>query len=357
MLEIVELTAQPRLLPMKSPFETAKRRNTEAENVLVSVTLANGMRGYGEGSPASYVTGEEPDDVLRSINAAAPALIGQDASRVNRWSAALREAIPHGPTSCSTVEMALLDAYTRSLGIPLWNYFGGATTSVRTDLTVPITSIEQAGATAAEAHAMGFRSLKIKVGSSNRAEDLERVRTISAAAPGAGIRIDANQAFDAPEALAFLANCERLGVPVELMEQPVPYDDLEALAAVTRGSRVPVIADEAVIDPPAALRIATTRAAHGINIKVAKAGLLGALQIIAIAQAGGLQLMLGCMLESLLGIGGSLHLACGTGAFEFLDLDGHMLIGVQPEELPFSQQGDMLRVSDTESGIGWNPDR
>ena len=116
---------------------------------------------------------------------------------------------------------------------------------------------------------------------------------------------------------------------------------------------MPVIADEAVVDAKAALRVAATGAAHGINIKVAKAGLLGALQIVTIARTAGLKLMLGCMLESLLGIGGSLHLACGTGAFDYLDLDAHALIGLTPGELPFKQTGDILMVSDTEPGIGW----
>ncbi|MGV3724229.1 MAG: dipeptide epimerase [Actinomycetota bacterium] len=354
MLEIVELTAEPTVYAMKSPFESALRRSTSAENVLATVVLANGVRGYGEGSPADYVTGETPAGALAGIQAAAPALIGEGAARTARWDAIASEALQGQPTAKSAVEMALLDALTRSWGVPLWKFFGGAVTQIRTDLTVPITPTDQAGQIAAEAFGLGYRSLKIKVGGPNRAEDLERVRAVSTAAPGAGIRLDANQGFAADEALAFLAECERLGVPVEIMEQPVPRDDWDGLAAVTRGSRVPVIADEAVVDAKAALRVATTGAAHGINIKVAKAGLLGALQIVTIARTAGLKLMLGCMLESLLGIGGSLHLACGTGAFDYLDLDAHALIGLTPGELPFKQTGDILTVSDTEPGIGWS---
>lgn len=354
MPEILEIRAEPVFIPMKNPFVTAKRSSTEAENVLVTVSLTDGARGYGEASPAPYVTGESHEDVVRSVTAAAPALAGQDPACVNRWSPALREALPHAPTACSAVEMALLDVLTRTWGVPLWKYFGGAVREVRTDITVPIVAPERAGDVAAEAAALGYRSLKIKVGGPNREEDLERVLAVSRAAPGAGIRIDANQAFDADEALAFVEACLKGGAPVEMMEQPVPAQDWDALAAVTRRCPVPVIADEAVVDAKAAVRVAATGAAHGINIKVAKAGLLGALQIIAIARAAGLKLMLGCMLESLLGIGASAHLACGTGAFEFLDLDGHALIGLTPTGTPFAQEGDVLRVSD-EPGIGWAP--
>src|SRR5207248_9464148 len=110
--------------------------------------------------------------------------------------------------------------------------------------------------------------------------DLERVRAVARAAPGAAIRLDANQGFGAEEALAFLRACLSARVLVELLEQPVPRDDWEALREVTRRSPVPVIADEAVVDARAALRVAAEGAAHGINIKLAKAGLLGALQII-----------------------------------------------------------------------------
>ncbi|HEU4754882.1 MAG TPA: enolase C-terminal domain-like protein, partial [Armatimonadota bacterium] len=105
--------------------------------------------------------------------------------------------------------------------------------------------------------------------------------------------------------------------------------------------------------PP--LRVAATGAAHGINIKLAKAGMLGALQIIAIARAAGLKLMIGCMLETLPGNGAAVHFACGTGAFDYLDLDSHMLVGIETPGLPFEQRGDELRVRADVPGTGWQP--
>ncbi len=340
-------------IPLTSPFESAKRRSTVADNVRVRLALAGGAAGYGEASPAEYVTGETSTSVLAAVASAAELLKGQDAARVERWSGLLGEALAHAPTARSAVEMALLDALTRSRGLPLWIYFGGATTEVRSDLTVTIGTTDQCRAIAAAAAARGFRSLKIKVGSPDPELDFERVRAVAQAAPGAGVRLDANQGFAPDQALAFVRRCLDAGIAVELIEQPVPAADWEALAAVTRRCPVPVIADEAVIDARAALRVAGSGAAHGVNIKVAKAGLLGALQIIAIARAGGLKLMLGCMMESLLGIGASLHLACGTGAFDYLDLDAHTLIGLEAEGRPFSQTGDVLRVDERLPGIGW----
>ena len=339
---------------MKAPFESAKRRSTTAENVLITVQCEGGVCGYGEASPAAYVTGETPESVLAGLPAVSAALQGIPVEARERWTRALHE-FASAPTLRSAVEMALLDALARTWQIPLWLYFGGAGREVRSDLTIPIADPETAGKVAAEAGARGYRSLKIKVGGGDREADFERVLAVSRAAPRAGIRLDANQAFSPEEALAFLARCGKAEVPVELMEQPVHRDDWDGLAVVTRASPVPVIADEAVVDARAALRIAATGAAHGINIKVAKAGLVGAQQIIAIARAAGLKLMLGCMLESLLGIGASLHLAGGTGAFDYLDLDSHTLIGLEAPGLPFRQAGDVLQADQFEPGIGWQP--
>jgi L-Ala-D/L-Glu epimerase / N-acetyl-D-glutamate racemase len=354
MPEILEIRGELAPYPMKSPFESARRRSSVAENVLVTIRLAGGTTGYGEASPAAYVTGETPATVLQAVEVAARDLAGLSVSRTRLWAQRL-QAMADQPTARSAVEMALLDALARVWKVPLWVYFGGAQAEVRTDLSIPITHPDQAGVIAAEAASLGYRSLKIKVGGPDREADLERVCAVSRAAPGAGIRLDANQGFDVEEALAFLRNCASRSVPVELLEQPVPAGDWEGLSAVTRRSPVPVIADEAVVDARAALRVAATGAAHGVNIKLAKAGLLGALQIIAIARAAGLKLMIGCMLESLLGIGAALHLACGTGAFDYLDLDSHALIGLTPPGLPFTQEGDILRVDPRHPGIGWSP--
>ncbi len=340
---------------MKSPFESAKRRSTEAENVRVEAAFSNGITGWGEASPAAYVTGETPETVTAAVSRAAEALSGADLRRVSRWGAMLLECLPADPTARSAVEMALLDGLSQTWGVPLWVYFGGAVAEVRTDITIPISTVEESGNLARAAAERGYRSLKIKVGGPDRDEDLRRVLSVAHSAPSAAIRLDANQAFTAVEALAFLRQCERHSVPVEMLEQPVPCEDWEGLAEVTRDSSVPVIADEAVIDASAAVRLAAERAAHGINIKVAKAGLLGALEIVAVARAAGLQLMIGCMLESLLGVAGGLHLACGTGAFTFVDLDSHALIGLEPAGLPFAQENDRLLVSADQPGIGWNP--
>ena len=349
------LEAVPTPQPMQRVFASARRSSSVADNVLCVATLADGSRGYGEASPAGYVTGETAATVQADIHVAADALRDAEVLHWRRWSAALLEALPDSHTARSAVEIALLDAMCRSLGIGLWEWFGGATRTVRTDLTISLTELGEARERANEAAERGFRVLKIKVGGPDREEDFQRVSEVAAGAPDCSLRLDANQGFDVKGTLDFLARVQDAGIHVELIEQPLPKDDWSGMAAVTARCSVPVIADEMVIDAPSTARVAREGAAHGVNIKVAKSGLLGAVEIIAVARAHGLQLMLGCMLESLPGIGASIHLAGGTGAFDYLDLDSHMLLGVEPTGLPFSQERDELTVPAGIAGLGWTP--
>jgi len=352
---LAALQATRRPVAMQQAFASARRTSRVAENVLCTATLSDGGRGYGEASPAKYVTGETAATVLKDLARVADALVGLEVERWREWSGALREALTESPTARSAVEIALLDALCRSLGLPLWKWFGGATEAVRSDFTVSLATPEDAEERARAAAARGFRTLKVKVGGEDREADWQRVAAVARRAPGCVLRLDANQGFDVEGALGFLSRTQAAGVEVELLEQPLPADDWAGMARLTRRSPVPIIADEMATDARAVARIATERTANGVNLKVAKSGLLGALEMIAVARAHGLHLMLGCMLESLPGLGASVHLACGTGAFDYLDLDSHLLLGLEATGVLFAQDGDRLSVADSPPGLGWTP--
>src|SRR5262249_4558840 len=99
-----------------------------------------------------------------------------------------------------------------------------------------------------------------------------------------------------------------------------------------------------VKSPADAVRLVQETQVQGINIKLMKSGINGALDIIAIARAAGRELMIGCMLESRRGIAASLALACGTGAFDYVDLDSHLLLNEEGENPYFRQEGPALKV-------------
>lgn len=326
-MRIVSLRARAWTLPLRAPFVIAQRTAYEAQNVLVAVETEAGVIGWGESAPVGYVTGESVPSVLAAIEAVGDEFQGQPTERLQPlWERAGR-LLFDAPTARAGLEMALCDLWAKRWNLPLWQFFGGASETLTTDLTIPLVAPEDAGALAAEAWEEGFRDLKIKVGAeAGHDADLARVAAIIQAAPHARLRIDANQAFTPDGAVAFAQALARRNAPVAMMEQPVAKEDIAGLKYVKERINFPVFADEAARDVPSVQRLLREDAADGINIKLMKSGLAGALQIIALCRAAGKPLMLGCMLESRLGIAAAAQMAGGTGAFDFLDLDSHRLL-------------------------------
>jgi L-alanine-DL-glutamate epimerase-like enolase superfamily enzyme len=342
---IQNLSAEIVEIPLQHRFVTAqdKLARQVSRPVVITVTLEEGRAAVGEAVPVAYVTGETPESVLAAVSHAAPSLIGGDALRLRPLLRRLAGALPHAPTARAGIETALHAAFAEVTGVSLWRLFGGAAESVETDITLSI--VPDAVDRAREAAARGFRRFKMKVGSPDRKADFTRMVAVHEAVPGAFLRLDANQGFTPDEALDFIRRALKAGIRLELVEQPVPKEDLAALDYVAAASSVPIFADEAVKSPADALGLVQKTRVQGINVKLMKAGISGALDIIAIAQAAGRRLMLGCMLETRRGISFSLALACGTGAFEFLDLDSHMLLREEGENPYFTQQGPVLNVA------------
>src|SRR5947209_18424617 len=230
---IAAIAAERVDIPMRRPFESAKRLSTVTELVRVTARLHGGPEGRGEASPASYVTGEHAAGLQIAVAAATAALVGQPIDRPRMWMGRLREALPHHATGRAAVEAALLDALAARCGLPLWRWLGGATPSVVSDLSIPLLPPEEAAAVAREAVAAGFGRLKIKVGGPSPEEDEARVHAIARAAPGVPLRLDGNQGFQPDGALDFVNRLLAAGVPVELLEQPVDRSDWDGLARVS----------------------------------------------------------------------------------------------------------------------------
>ncbi len=330
-------------IPQKVVFETAQSRTEVSRAIHVVITADDGTVGLGEATPAEYVTGENTQSVLQSIQRAAEQLTGREVSRWRAFCQDARQLLPGKLTACAGLEIAIVDLFCKVRSLKMAEFFGGVQDSVVSDLTIPIVPPKQAFELAREA-ASTYRSLKIKVGGPDRTEDLERVRQIHMGAPQARLRIDANQGFEPDDAVVFVKKLEDLGIHLELVEQPVAKEDIQGLRYCREKIAPPVFADESARDPASVMELLKADAVDGVNIKLMKAGFTGALDIIAMCRAAGVQLMLGCMLESPVGIGAAVHLACGTGAFAFLDLDADVL--GKPTGLPqnYTREGETLRV-------------
>ncbi len=327
-MRIVSVEARPWTLSLVAPFAIARRTAYAAHNVQIVVRTEDPqLTGWGESAPVGYVTGESVHSVQEALGQAAALLEGQSVDRLGPLWARAAEALPHAPSARAGLEMALADAWGKRWEMPLWQHFGGRKTTLATDITVPLVSPEQAGVLAGEAWLGGFRALKIKVGDPEGHEaDLARIAAIVQAAPQARLRIDANQAFTPDGAVAFMQAVLRTGALIDLLEQPVAKEDVPGLKYVKARISVPLLADEAARDVAQVVHLLKEDAADGINVKLMKSGLAGAVQIAALCRAWGKKLMLGCMLESGLGIAAAAQMAGGLGAFDFLDLDSHRLL-------------------------------
>jgi L-alanine-DL-glutamate epimerase-like enolase superfamily enzyme len=302
------LTLHPR-----HPFITARAARTEYEVVLVRLRDADGTEGYGEAYPSPYY-GESVAGVQAALQAAAGAL-PVDVFDLEGAEARFRQVAAGSAAARSALSMALHDLVGKKLGQPLWRLWGlDPRRAPLSSFTIGIDELEKVRAKVREAGE--YALYKIKLGTDRDEALLRTVREVT----DKPLRVDANAGWTRERALAMLPVLRDYGV--ELLEQPLPPDDLDGLAAVRRASPgIPVVVDESCLVATDIPKVAG--AVDGINIKLAKCGSLReALRMIATARAHGLLVMVGCMIESSVAITAAAHL---TPLVDFADLDGAAL--------------------------------
>ncbi|MCB9686717.1 MAG: dipeptide epimerase [Alphaproteobacteria bacterium] len=315
--------------PLHDPFVIANARLDHLRNVAVEVELDDGTVGVGEIAALPPITRETQREAEQAVERVGPTLAGLDPSDAEAVEERLRLALPELAATRAGIEQACWDAAARAAGQPLWRRFGATAHDVITDVTLPMVDPDRAATLATQWRERGFRTLKIKVGR-NLHDDLARIGRVVEAHPSAGLVLDANEGWSVQDALTAVRATRRLGGRIALLEQPVPRDDLDALARLNRDAGVMVAADEAVHTEEDVARIASQRIASCINVKLAKSGVAGALRLIAAARREGLATMIGAMVESRIGTGFAAHLAAGLGGFTVVDLDTSLLLAEDP---------------------------
>ena len=348
---IKEISVNPVNIPLEEPFTIAIGTKYEIENVIVTVRLDNGIEGYGEAAPLEPINGENQSTVMATLESCREFLAGRDIASYRQISKKLKSVFWAQVTARCAIEMALIDAFTKTLNIPLYLFFGGASKKLETDYTVDIVSTEKARVNASKLKGQGYRILKTKVGK-NLIDDIDRIQAIMDGAPGCRLILDANQGYSPVQAVHFLKELEKNNIWPELFEQPVVRHDKAGMRFVKDNSMVPIAADESVFTAADAIEVVRTGCADMINIKLMKSGIIEALDIAAIARSANIGLMIGCMLETRLGLGASVHFAAGTGGFNFVDLDPHL----DPVKDPFTggphYEAPFYKLSDVTAGIG-----
>ena len=309
-IEVLELRT-------KHPFIIARGGQSDYRTVWVRLKDGDGNEGWGEAAPTKFY-GETTETVLAALDTYGAHLPDdpfdlEEAER--RW----EELLHRNPAARAALSSALHDLVGKRLGVPLYRLWGlDPAKAPRSTFTIGIDQPEKMRAKVREAEQ--YPILKIKLGTDRDVEILRTIRDTT----DREIRVDANCGWTLKQTVRMLPVLEEFGVTV--LEQPLPAEQLDGLGEVRRRADIPVIADEscetAADIPPLVGKV------DGINIKLAKCGSLReAIRMIAIARAHGMTVMVGCMIESSIGITAAAHF---TPLVDIVDLDGAALLADDP---------------------------
>ncbi len=297
-------------MPFARPVATAHGGLEHRAGAILWLDGPDGVRGLGEVAPLPHLAERELPRALALLEALRGE-VERGECAVEALLAGWRDWTPAGRALRAALETALLEARARRAGLPLARWLSEeARAAVPVNAIVTARSVAAAVGEARAAMAAGFRAVKLKVGGTEtEAAEVERVAAVRAAVgPEVRLRLDANGAWTAERAIRLL---QRLASEeIELVEQPVPADDLEGLARVRRRAPVPVAADEAVTGPEAARRILKLEAADALVLKPpVTGGIALAREIAELAAERGCAVIVTSAFEAGVGLAAALHLA------------------------------------------------
>ena len=334
------------------PYTIAFKTVDEVKNAFVEITLQNGITGIGAGNPSEYVTGEHLEQTQAALHENnLDFLVGRDIREINQLLAEVLLKFPKLPAARAALDIALHDAFTKHLGVPLVKYLGQKITSMPTSNTIGIKNVADTLKEAEEYGQRGFTVLKVKLGK-DLDEDIERlVKLREKFGKKFVIRIDANQGYTPAQTIEFVKRTQSLDI--ELIEQPLPAKMVAEMKALPEEIRKQIAADESLLSPADAWNLVQAPRASGIfNIKLMKCGGISqALKIADIAHHANVDLFWGCNDESIVSITAALHAAFACPRTKYIDLDGSLDLARDEVKGGFILKDGVMYCSD-KPGLG-----
>ena len=341
-------------VPLKTPFKTALRRVDHMEDVVIVLETDTGHQGYGSAPATAVITGETHGSIIEAVRTMiAPSIMGEDIRNLNRIVKLIQKSIFANFSAKAAVEIALYDLFAQSFAAPLYRVLGGGEPVISTDITISVDYIDKMVEDAIRAVEAGFEALKIKVGK-DLALDIQRVKAIAAAiSDRALLRLDANQGWTPKQTVMALRELESSGIVLEFVEQPVRGDDVQGMKYITERVSTAVMADESTFGPKEVIDLIQMRGADIINIKLMKTGgVANAINIADIASLYGVECMIGCMMETSIGVSAAAHIAVAkSNIITRVDLDAPSLATVNPVKGGVTFDNAEIRISDA-PGLG-----
>lgn len=310
-------------LQLKHTWTISRASVDNHENIFVYLEH-EGLTGIGEAS-FSRRYGETPESLLEFIEVAKPILAKANPLQFVEIAEVLQKLNAGQSSAKAAIDMALLDWVGKKFGVPLFQLWGlNPTRTPTSSFTIGIDTPEMMQQKIREAEE--FPILKIKVGTPQDEDIMRAVREVT----NKPLRVDANEGWKTKEE-ALERICWLAPFNIEFVEQPMPANRLDEVRWLRQqlqqqNMAMPLFADE---DSKTARDLPALAGVYdGINIKLMKSGgLQEALRMIHLARALDLKIMLGCMIESSVGITAAAHLA---PVVDHADLDGHLLISNDP---------------------------
>jgi len=296
---------------------------TEAVEIFFVRIETDSEFGIGAGSPVEGITGESVAGCQAILEEKLDELLlGKDLRSINGINRQLAKVMCNFPAARAAIDIALHDLIAKCLNVPLVDLLGRVHHSLPTSVTIGIMSPKEAVDSAKDYLAQGFQVLKIKTGKSLESDIEVLTKVREAVGKEIKLRIDHNQGYNVENFKLFMDKSKSL--ELEFIEQPLSREKTDEMLSLSESIRLQCMADESLYDTQDALKLAAFPRAFGhYNIKLMKCGGINeAIRIADIANIAGINLMWGCMDESIVSISAALHCALSCPATKWLDLDG-----------------------------------
>ena len=324
-VEVIKLN-----IPYKEPFVISLGTIFSATNVIVKINTNSNLIGIGECAPFVTIVGETQETVFEMAKQIGKLLKNKNPFAIEDRLAEIDKAIEGNYTMKSAFDMALYDLLAKKANLPLYKLLGGSNSrEVYTDMTISIGTPKKMAKDALNFKNAGFPAIKLKLGTTTK-EDVARVKAIrEAVGMEYPIRIDANQGWDTVRAIRTLKELDQYNI--EHCEEPIPQWNNKDLVKVRNNSPIPIMADESLFNHHDAFRLASMGACDYFNIKFSKSGgINNALKIIAVAEASGIKIQVGCMSESRYGLTALMHLVAARNNIVHFDIDSSLMLAEDP---------------------------
>ena len=347
-MQITKVEVTPVELKLQHTAQMSNMTLDHLTAVFIRMETRQGQNAWGCAVAHPAMTGESPKDLLHGCRVGAEAVPTLHPTNIEYSLTELSKIIKPGSAALVAFDLAFHDLLGLAADMPLYRVLGGYRNRIQTSVTIPISPLDESVEIAMRQARNGFRILKIK-GGLDPEEDVRRVRAIHRALPSIILRLDVDGGYDVEQALDV---ARALKDVVEMLEQPTPSSDIDAITLVSRNSPVPILADQSITGLESALKLASSGTVNGFSIKVAMCGgLRCARQMDAIAKAARMKTMVGCLIEPALLISAGLSFALSSANVQYGDLDGYLDLINDPTQASFRLEKGWLVASDV-PGLG-----